>query len=262
MFRLLRFIFIDCNGFASTEDVDCHSSFSGKIYKIIVMKFLKIITIFAFLTTSCAVNEQVFENQISANSNKTATVNQNTNNQNAAKEFVKKEVDYYAHIKPEHRQVLREWLKTKPYFRPGVEEIDDSMFHEDAYQDKTNFKKSFEGNMKFLRETVGENGYQYYAVGDMNHDRKEDFAVLLVDTRKPGKYSPHDEFALAIFNAPFKKGQRPSYFEEGLYGVTNSYIVFDKLIEKYLFLGKFESDALCATYYPRNKTYYFKDCLD
>jgi hypothetical protein len=220
---------------------------------MIIMKVLKIIIIFVFLLTSCNLNGQTVQNQISVNSNQTAAT-QNANIQKLPNEPVKKEVDYFAHIKPEHREILREWLKSKPYYRPGIEEIDNSIFLEE-------YKEYFEDNLRFLRETVGENGYQYYAVGDMNHDRKEDFAVLLVDTRKPGKYGPHDEFALAIFNAPFKKGQQPNYLEEGLFGVTNSYIVFDKMIEKYLFLGKFESDVLCATYYPKNKTYYFKDCI-
>ena len=39
----------------------------------------------------------------------------------------RKSVDYFAHIKPEHREVLRGWLKSKPYLRPAVEEIDNSV---------------------------------------------------------------------------------------------------------------------------------------
>jgi hypothetical protein len=115
--------------------------------------------------------------------------------------------------------------------------------------------------MKFLRETVGEKGYQYYSVGDMNRDGKKDFAILLFDTSKPRDERGADNFALAIFNAPFKKGQKPNYFEEDLRGITNSYIVFDKMTPKYLYLGKFESDVYCATYYPKGKTYFFKDCM-
>lgn len=161
------------------------------------------------------------------------------------------DADYYAHLKLEHREVLREWLKAKPYLRPAVEEFDDYIFQE---KDKSNF----EDNLKFLRDTLGENTYQYYAVGDMNHDGKEDFAVLLVDTRK--QEDEIDHFALAIFNAPFKKGQTPAYYEEGLAGISNSYLIFDKK-EKNLFLGMLESDVLCATYYPKGKTYYFKDCM-
>jgi hypothetical protein len=206
---------------------------------------------FALIMASCAVKEQVVQSQ----SNSTLNTNQNVSvqtppNANLAE---KKTVDYFAHIKLGHREVLREWLKSKPFLRPAVEEIDNSIFEEQ-------YKSDFEGNYKFLRETVGENGYQYYAIGDMNHDGKTDFAVLLVDNRK--RKDEVDYFALAIFNAPFRKGQKPAYYEENLYGISNSYIVYDLMTEKHLYLGKFESDVYCATYYPKGRTYYFKDCLD
>jgi len=161
----------------------------------------------------------------------------------------RKSVDYFAHIKPEHREVLRGWLKSKPYLRPAVEEIDNSIFSEQ-------YKPYFDENYRVLRETLGDGNYQYYSVGDMNHDKTADFAVLLVDTRQQ---NDGDRFALAIFNAPFKSA---NYFEEELHGITNSYIKFNAFDEPYLFLGKFESDYYCATYYPKGKTYYFKDCTD
>ena len=222
------------------------------------MRIKRTIVIFAFLFASCAVNEPTVQSQSNVNAN----TNQNTTYQTSQNENAdsKKVTDYFAHLQSKHREILREWLKTKKYLRPAVEEIDNGMFQEKNYQDKENYKKNLEGNMKMLRETVGENGYQYYSVNDMNGDGKEDFAVLLVDTRK--QKGSGDHFALAIFNAPFTKGQLPSYYEENLNGITNSYIVFDKVIAKRLFLGKFESDVYCATYYPKGKTYYFKDCLD
>ena len=224
------------------------------------MPGVKILVSIILLTTSCGLNGQTVQSRMSVKPEPTAA--QTANIAKTSDEPLKPQVDYFAHIQPKHREILREWLKTKNHLRPGVEEIDNYMFHEEAYEDKANFRKEFEGNIKFLRETVGEKGYQYYAVGDMNGDGKKDFAVLLVDTRKPGNDENPDEFALAIFNAPFKKGQRPNYFEDGLYGITNSYIVFDLMTEKHLFLGKLESDALCATYYSKGKTYYFKDCID
>lgn len=161
-------------------------------------------------------------------------------------------VDYYAHIKPEHREILKNWLETKKYLRPAVEEVDNSMFQE-------KYKDSFEQNMKTLRDSVGQNGYQYYSVGDMNADGKEDFAVLLTNTRNTEDET--NQYALAIFNAPFNKSV-PAYFEDNLQGITNSYINFDRVSKRHLFLGKFESGVYCATYYPKKKTYYFKDCYD
>ncbi|MFN2456167.1 MAG: hypothetical protein ABR577_18335 [Pyrinomonadaceae bacterium] len=198
---------------------------------------------FALFMTSCAVKEQVVQSQSNSNINANQTANvQNSSNTNVAEN---KTIDYFAHIKPEHRGVLREWLKSKTFLRPAVEEIDSS---------------DFEGNLKFIRDTIGENGYQYYSTGDMNRDGKADFAVLLVDSRK--RKEEVDFFAMVIFNAPFRKGQKPAYYEENLYGISNSYIVYDLMTEKHLYLGKFESDVYCATYYPKGKTYYFKDCME
>lgn len=167
----------------------------------------------------------------------------------------KEAVDHFAHLRPAHREIVRDWLRSKPSLRPAVEKVDSWVFSEE-------WKKDFKDNYKFLRETVGKGGYQYYAVGDMNGDKQTDFAVLLADTRKPATEHDIDRFALAIFNAPFRKGQQPAYFEEGLAGISNSYISYNQLAKKRLFLGKFESDVYCATYYPKKKTYYFKDCLD
>lgn len=217
----------------------------------------EVIVVLTFLLASCAVKETTVQSQSSQNSHQSVLTAQKSSDGIPSNPD---ETDYFAHLHPNHRDVLQEWLKTKKYLRPAVEEIDNEMFHEKNYQDKKNYQEDFEANMKMLRESVGENGYQYYSVGDMNRDREEDFAVLLVDTREQKEGVDH--FVLAIFNAPFRKGQSPSYYEEKLSGITNSYIVFDKMIEKHLFLGKFESDVYCATYYPKGKTYYFKDCFD
>lgn len=219
---------------------------------------------FASLTVSCSVKKQTIQNQDNskAHFNQIVTPSLNTNAQSSNANTVEtKTVDYFAHLKPEHREVLQEWLKSKTYLRPAVEEIDNRMFQEKYYRDKEEFKENFEGNMRMLRESVGENGYQYYSVGDMNHDGKVDFAVLLLDSSSKDT-DEFDDFALAIFNAPFQKGQTPAYFEKNLSGVTNSYIVYDLMTKRHLYLGKFESDVLCATYYPKGKTYYFKDCMD
>lgn len=222
------------------------------------MKGKPIFILLLIFINSCAFNAGIAESRMSVNTNQT-TVNQNSNapdvrDEKVKAEPVKKETDYFAHLKPEHREILRAWLKTKTYLRPAVEEVDNSMFFE-------KYKEYFDENMRFLRETVGKDGYQYYAVGDMNRDGKKDFAVLLVDSRKPVKERGFEDFALAIFNAPFRKGQRPNYFEEGLGGITNSYIVYDQMVKNRLFLGKFESDYYCATYYPKGRTYFFKDCI-
>jgi len=218
----------------------------------------KTIVIFAFLVGSCAVNEPVVQSQ-SANNSQLSRTTEIAQQPSDGIISNSNEVDYFAHLHPKHREVLRDWLTTKKNLRPAVEEIDNGIFQETNYQDKENYTENRERNMKMLRESVGENGYQYYSVGDMNLDGKEDFAVLLIDSRNGKELG---SFSLAIFNGPFEKGEKPSYFEENLHGISNSYIAFDKMIEKHLFLGRFESDVYCATYYPRGNTYFFKDCLD
>mgnify|MGYP000586647023 CR=1 FL=1 len=213
---------------------------------------------FPLVAFSCDSKKQIVDNQ----RNSTTDANQNVNVQNASDAITaeNKTIDYFAHMKPEHREVLREWLKSKPNLRPAVEEIDNGIFQETNYRDKEKFKENYEANLKFHRETLGEGNYQYYAVGDMNHDKKVDFAVLLVDTQR--QLDGHQYFVLVIFNAQVKSKQKPAYYEKDLFGITNSYIKFNAFDEPYLFLGKFESDVYCATYYPKGKTYYFEDCIE
>ena len=99
------------------------------------------------------------------------------------------------------------------------------------------------------------NNDPYYALGDFNRDGKEDFAVLLIDQKdkNPG-------FAIAIFNAPFR-ARTPNYFERGYRGIGNSYIAYNYIESRRLFLGKYESDVYCVTFYPGGRKYIFRDCL-
>ena len=147
--------------------------------------------------------------------------------------------DYYAHLKPEHRTVLRAWLKNRPWLRPAIEEVD-SVFKDEP---------------KLIRAGIGKDVNQYYSVGDFNHDGKEDFAVLLADRRYL-----EDGFALAVFNGRLKKNQSPAYYEEKFDYISNSYLVFNDDGKKHLFLGVFESDWYCMTLLPRGRGYRYKDC--
>lgn len=158
--------------------------------------------------------------------------------------------DYFAHLSKEHREIVETWLKSQPVLRPASEEADSGLM-------PGNDSRFPEGNINFLRETVGPNGNQYYATGDMNQDGQNDFAVLFVDTSNAAP----DEFALAIFNGPFRPNAEPAYLEKDLHGISNCYIVFDRMSKGHLFLGKFESDAYCTTYYRVGKTYRPKGCL-
>ena len=147
--------------------------------------------------------------------------------------------DYYAHLKPQHRTVLRAWLRNRPYLRPATEE-EDSVFKND---------------LKSIRQGIGKDANQYYSVGDFNRDGKEDFAVLLADRR-----NVEDGFALAVFNGPFHKKQYPAYYEEKFDSISNTYLVFNGVVKNHLFLGVFESDWYCMTLIPKGRRYSYKDC--
>jgi hypothetical protein len=147
--------------------------------------------------------------------------------------------DYFAHLKPEHRAVLKAWLKDKPYLRPAIEEADS------VYKD----------NRAAIPESIGKKVNQYYSVGDFNGDGKEDFAVLLADRR----YAD-DGFALAVFNGKFSRGRVPAYYEEKFDYISNSYLVFDGVVKRRLFLGVFEGDWHCMTLIPSRKGYRYQDC--
>ena len=105
--------------------------------------------------------------------------------------------DVPSFIKPEHGQVVRGFLKTKPYLRVAI--------YADAENKQT---------LEFLNEGYGENKWPYYAVGDFNNDGREDFAVAFVNTRRP------KDFAVVIFNGPFRgrRSVRPAYYNEREFG--------------------------------------------
>jgi len=155
----------------------------------------------------------------------------------------KKDVDYFTHLKPEHKKVLQEWLKTKSYLRPAIEEIDSIL------------DKSALGNVHKNSQT------QFYTVADINKDGKEDFAVLLIDTC--GK---KDKFALAIFNGNVNKGHLPNYFEENLNGISNSNIEYINKRDNY-----FSSDSFlllsdkrgngCVGFIPNEEGYKAIVCI-
>ena len=156
------------------------------------------------------------------------------------KQAAKPKRDYFTHLKPEHRAVLKSWLKGKPYLRPATEEADS------VYKD----------NRPAISEGIGKRVNQYYSVGDFNGDGKEDFAVLLADRRYAG-----DGFALAVFNGKLSRGRAPAYYEEKFDYISNSYLVFNGVIKGRLFLGVFEGDWYCMTLIPNRKGgYTYQDC--
>ena len=70
--------------------------------------------------------------------------------------------DYFSHLQPQHRDVLKKWLAHRPWLRPATE---------DDCEDK--------GNLALMRRDLGRKVHPYYSVADFNGDGKNDFAVLL-----------------------------------------------------------------------------------
>jgi hypothetical protein len=149
--------------------------------------------------------------------------------------------DYYARFRPEHKRVLSKWLANKPSLRPAVE------------SDCTD--KEY---LEITRRDWGKQFDPYYVVADFNRDGKKDFAVLLVDS----KNADENGFAIAIFNAPFAGKTNPNYFERGYIGIGNAYIVYNDMIKRRLYLGIYESDFYCVTFYPKKTKYIFRDLVD
>ena len=145
-----------------------------------------------------------------------------------------------AYLLPEHKPVLEKWLKGKRHLRVATE------------SDCTD-KESLE----IWRKDWGRDFNPHYSIADFNRDGKDDFAVLLVDMKNGQKRG----FAIAIFNAPFGNKKAPNYFEDGYDSLGYCYIVYNQVMKRRLYLGMFESDIYCVTFYPKGFRYYFRDCM-
>lgn len=97
-----------------------------------------------------------------------------------------------AHLRSEHGTVVEAWLVQRTNFRLAV--------------DADYIDKSF---LAAERESF-ENYHPYYLVADFNGDKKDDFAIALVDMHKRSK-----KFAIAVFNGPITKERTPAFFREG-----------------------------------------------
>lgn len=130
-------------------------------------------------------------------------------------------------LKPAHADVLKKWLATENGWRLAIEK--------DYGKDKLDFMRGNEGRV--LRP--------FYVAKDFNGDRKEDFAVILINNRK--------RYAAAIFNAPFttKAIQKPAFFTDK---IEAGDIVYYNQNSNLLLIGPYASDSGFMLK-PKGKTY-------
>lgn len=149
---------------------------------------------------------------------------------------VSAQVTSTADLQSTHRTTLQRWLQSKPGLRLALE------------QDCRNTE-----GLKATRAEYGRNYQPYYAVGDFNRDGQTDFAVALLDSRKPSR-----NFAIAIFNAPFNQNRlaSPAFYTAGI-DLSEGGLI---LSGNRLLAGVFQSDD-CVILRPRGRTYSLKSCL-
>jgi hypothetical protein len=167
------------------------------------------------------------------------TVKDNSNSASVVEEK-KNDTDYFAHLKPEHKEVLQEWLKKKPYLKPAVEKTDGNL---DENKLKKNHSKGWT---------------QFYTVADINKDGKEDFAILLV------KVNEENKFAVAVFNGELRKGQSPTFFDENFNEISKVYIEYVNEKDEYFSSDSFlllNDERGCVGFIPKKNVYESVVCI-
>jgi hypothetical protein len=150
--------------------------------------------------------------------------------------------DYFAHLKPEHRAVLKAWLEHyKPWLRPAVEDLD----------------SIYDKNPEKIRRILGKEAHQFYTFGDFNGDGKEDFAVILVDDREDyTKVCDHEVCsAFAIFNGDFSANPSPAFYREELDMLEYGYLAFSQKVKQRLYFGSLKGYYFCSTLMPKGNSY-------
>jgi len=106
------------------------------------------------------------------------------------------------HMNSLHREVLQNWLASKPSWRPAIEN--------DAYIGST---KEWREYLKNEIRTWG--NHPFYVADDFNSDGNQDFAVILI--KKAGRSY---KYAVAIFNGSFSGNKKvaPTFYSERVVG--------------------------------------------
>lgn len=131
------------------------------------------------------------------------------------------------------REVLQKWLKLNSFYRLAVE------------SDCAN-----KAGLKATRDYWGALYYPYYKSGEFNNDGNDDFAVVLIDTRKR-----KDNFAVAIFHGNAKGAftAKPFYISKGFELSSGGLFYNGYGRGGRLFAGSFESDDATVFMFVKNR---------
>ncbi|MGQ0761968.1 MAG: hypothetical protein ACT4OT_08130 [Acidobacteriota bacterium] len=147
--------------------------------------------------------------------------------------------DFPAYIKPNHTEVIKRWLASSPR-RASLRVATD---------------RDCRNKEGLAVERQENRSYQpYYAVGDFNHDGRDDFAVAFVNDRKR-----QSNFSFAVFNGPFPGTGVAAYFNQDS-DLSEMGFSWQQGQQNFLLLGEFQSD-FCVIFKPRGKSYRAQDCL-
>ena len=149
-------------------------------------------------------------------------------------------------IQPKHKAALTEFLTEYKDYR---------FLSENRYDKKY---------LAFMRELFGASLKPSYRVGDFNHDKIEDFAVIVIKDEAPVKYDltaePHNleyKIAVVIFNGTSKGGFYKAFVNETSAPLACFINLTDEK-KKRLYFGITETDAgFLMT--PSGKSYIVKN---
>jgi hypothetical protein len=151
---------------------------------------------------------------------------------------------------PESQRIALHKLITE---KPQYDFVSETLFGEDILKEiRTKYWDYF-----------GRKFRPYYKTGDFNRDRKQDFAMILIDNSAPEPENPADEFAeydfaVVIFNGNGRGGYMLAHTEK--VKAPRRCLIHVAPKSTSLYLGVWETDAYCTNFVPAGKGYLAEYC--
>lgn len=148
-----------------------------------------------------------------------------------------------ADLKPAHAAALEEFLSENKQYEFLSSKVIDADY------------------LSYMRETFGKNFEPYYQVGDFNHDKFTDFAIIVSrkgERKESGATSEEHKYdyplAVVIFNGD-KNGKFKKVFHEDLEAPLVSFLNVEGSKKRTLYFGVFETDAHTRMFTSAGKGY-------